>query len=71
MQGHHHELVHPDWLNIPNGDEDDGGWGVDFIWRAQSAMGILGPTNDGVNGPPRVDAETRPFNAGVRYCIKY
>jgi microcystin-dependent protein len=27
--------------------------------------------SDGVNGTPRQGDETRPFNAGVMYCIKY
>jgi microcystin-dependent protein len=26
---------------------------------------------DGTNGTPRTGDETRPFNAGVKYCIKY
>jgi len=29
------------------------------------------PIDDGTNGTPRVGDETRPFNAGVKYCIKY
>ena len=28
------------------------------------------PTTDGTNGNPRAGDETRPFNAGVLYCIK-
>lgn len=27
--------------------------------------------SDGTNGTPRVGDENRPFNAGVKYCIKY
>jgi hypothetical protein len=27
--------------------------------------------SDGTNGTPRAGDETRPFNAGVKYCIKY
>jgi len=29
------------------------------------------PIADGTNGTPRTGDETRPFNAGVKYCIKY
>tara|TARA_R100000808_G_scaffold25075_1_gene61359 strand:+ start:784 stop:1380 length:597 start_codon:yes stop_codon:yes gene_type:complete len=32
---------------------------------------IKSPITDGTNGTPRVGDETRPFNAGVNYCIKY
>ena len=29
------------------------------------------PKTDGTNGTPRTGDETQPFNAGVKYCIKY
>ena len=29
------------------------------------------PKTDGTNGTPRSGDETRPFNAGVKYCIKF
>lgn len=31
---------------------------------------VLDPITDGTNGTPRTGDETRPFNAGVMYCIK-
>jgi len=33
-----------------------------------SALG--NPSSDGTNGTPRTGDETRPFNAGILYCIK-
>ena len=34
-------------------------------------LGIVGnPSTDGTNGTPRTGDETRPFNAGILYCIK-
>tara|TARA_R100001443_G_scaffold76355_1_gene83839 strand:- start:5291 stop:5818 length:528 start_codon:yes stop_codon:yes gene_type:complete len=32
---------------------------------------VFDPITDGSNGTPRTTDETRPFNAGVKYCIKY
>jgi hypothetical protein len=29
------------------------------------------PVADSSNGTPRTGDETRPFNAGVKYCIKF
>jgi hypothetical protein len=31
---------------------------------------IRGPTDDGTNGTPRTGDETRPFAAGVLWCIR-
>ena len=38
--------------------------------QANSYGNALIPINDQTNGTPRVGDETRPFNAGVLYCIK-
>ena len=34
-------------------------------------LGVYEATTDGSNGTPRTGDETQPFNAGVKYCIKY
>lgn len=40
-----------------------------FAYAGNASM--LTALNDGTNGNPRKGDETRPFNAGVMYCIKY
>ncbi len=68
FQGHAHRLNDPSWLGIPNG----GGsslWGVSSI-TGSNIVRIFEPTANG-HGDPRYGGETRPFNAGVLYCIKY
>tara|TARA_R100000458_G_scaffold58830_1_gene67774 strand:- start:10 stop:762 length:753 start_codon:yes stop_codon:yes gene_type:complete len=46
-----------------------------YISHGTSEWGTLtvNPTlvSDGVNGTPRTGDETRPFNAGVKFCIKF
>jgi len=39
--------------------------------QAGSYGDALIPIDDQTNGTPRTGDETRPFNAGVKYCIKY
>tara|TARA_Y100000004_G_scaffold113070_1_gene126943 strand:+ start:237 stop:740 length:504 start_codon:yes stop_codon:yes gene_type:complete len=41
------------------------------LHQAGSGTNTGTPTDDGTNGTPRTDDETRPFNAGVKYCIKF
>ena len=46
-------------------------YGVYISGFDTSYDGVGSPTGDGTNGAPRSGDETRPFNAGVKYCIKY
>ena len=39
--------------------------------QAGSYGNSLIPIDDQTNGTPRTGDETRPFNAGVKYCIKF
>ena len=39
--------------------------------EASSSLRAKASVTDGTNGTPRAGDETRPFNAGVKYCIKY
>jgi hypothetical protein len=45
-------------------DVQGGGYGAEQIVPVQDAASSS-------NGTPRLEDETRPFNAGVTYCIKY
>lgn len=38
---------------------------------AQGSVDTKNPVTDGTNGTPRTGDETRPFNAGVKFCIRY
>lgn len=75
MQGHNHstngvganEFVYRRGSNA-GVYEFSGGSSPNFD-RTSSAVG--NPSADASNGTPRTGDETRPFNAGVKYCIKY
>jgi len=68
MQGHKHQIKAldngssgaTDWLLRGNG-----------VGSSGSSFMENNPVTDGTNGNPRYGDETRPFNAGVKYCIKY
>ena len=70
LQGHHHTT------NFPNHARSVAGAGSNFVFAAGvsgSSHGILEVQNastDSTNGTPRTGDETRPFGAGVLYCIK-
>ena len=74
FQGHYHNFS-----NYP-GDSVNASYNEAVAIRAQggSALrtdisglgGVTGVKSDGTNGTPRSGDETRPFNAGILYCIK-
>ena len=43
---------------------------ADFCDSDETSSGPAKPTNDTVNGDPRMTSETRPTNINVMYCIK-
>ena len=72
MQGHWHQ---------PAVDNSGIGYGLvgfakgtnfdDNTTSNSTNQNIKSPITDGTNGTPRVGDETRPFNAGVNFRIKY
>ena len=69
MQGHKHDFtldtrstVGSDPTRVANGAP------TTYIGYSQTTSN---PVTDSTNGAPRVGDETRPFNAGINYCIKY
>ena len=54
-----------------NADNNHGA--VDMQYEVDSAGSpyVLIPISNKTHGTPRVGDESRPFNAGVKYCIKY
>ena len=72
MQGHKHTI------NVSNGDGTASLPGGTQSSLNRSGNGASGDTpgvmnnnfGAGANGTPRTGDETRPFNAGVNYCIK-
>ena len=68
MQGHHH--VAGTQSNI-HAAGSEARYGVVITGYDTSHDGVGYPTSDNQgNGTPRAGDETRPFNAGVLYCIK-
>jgi microcystin-dependent protein len=71
FQGHRHN-----YRTRPYFDVGTTGSNIDWIGGSVSTTNsqndrIGDPMTDGSNGTPRAGDETRPFNAGVKYCIKY
>tara|TARA_R100001509_G_C4748211_1_gene175439 strand:+ start:81 stop:593 length:513 start_codon:yes stop_codon:yes gene_type:complete len=70
FQGHRHEFKTVNTFGTPSGsiniDKTNVANGTDVITGR-----VFDPITDGTNGTPRTGDETRPFNAGVKYCIKY
>tara|TARA_Y100001938_G_scaffold121066_1_gene168352 strand:+ start:704 stop:1804 length:1101 start_codon:yes stop_codon:yes gene_type:complete len=72
FQGHRHEYkittdnasVSPAHINV---DKANSGLNGTAIINGR----VFDPITDGSNGTPRTGDETRPFNAGVKYCIKF
>lgn len=65
FQGHSHSSTAQYCGVFPSGGCDSSNGGAAF-----TNVNVGAPISDGVNGNPRYGAETRPFAAGVRYCIK-
>ena len=65
FQGHKHTV------GIINLREGSGSGGIYQVLKVGTGSATGTPTSDGTNGNPRTGDETRPFNAGVKYCIKY
>ncbi len=63
MQGHVHQ-----YQRVSSGGTDVTTSGTNT--RANILIDSNSPSSDGTNGTPRTGDETRPFNAGILYCIK-
>ena len=68
MQGHHHEFGGWQTHSGSNRNVIFGNGTSDYA--SANSGGVGNPTSDGTHGTPRVGDETRPFNAGVLWCIK-
>ena len=72
MQGHKHTFNNYAYFSNSNNSELVGITGHPPMANDGGAgSGVGDPKTDGTNGTPRTGDETRPFNAGVLYCIKY
>jgi len=72
FQGHRHTIKNYAWFSTTNSNEIVGPTGQPPLTAdGASGSGVFDPKTDGTNGTPRTDDETRPFNAGVMYCIKF
>lgn len=72
MQGHKHTFNNYKYFSDSNSSELVGVTGQPPMANdGASGSGVGDPKDDGTNGTPRIGDETRPFNAGVMYCIKY
>ena len=65
MQGHKHTYLNPNVLQVQAGTS-----GLHHGGNNSATAGTSATVTDGTNGTPREGDETRPFNAGVNYCIK-
>ena len=70
FQGHRHSFGNYAFSSNTNNSELVGVTGQPPL-ATEGAVGVLDPKTDGTNGTPRTGDETRPFNAGVMYCIKF
>jgi len=72
FQGHYHTFLNYAWYSTSNSSELVGVTGQPpYANDGNTGSGVKDPKTDGTNGTPRTDDETRPFNAGINYCIKY
>lgn len=72
FQGHRHTLKNFAWFSTTTSNEIVGVTGNSPLAAdGGSGSGVFDPKTDGTNGTPRTGDETRPFNAGVMYCIKF
>ena len=65
MQAHKHRYLNPNVLSVQSGSSvpHHGGNNLNTTLTTTTEA-------DGTNGTPRTGDETRPFNAGILYCIK-
>jgi len=72
FQGHQHEFEAYAYTNHNNNQYKEMmyGNGASPLYEVTGG-GVRNPKSDATNGTPRTDDETRPFNAGINYCIKY
>ncbi len=68
FQGHKHQIK-----ALDNGSSGATDWLLrgNAVGSSGSSFMENNPVTDGTNGNPRYGDETRPFNAGVKYCIKF
>lgn len=72
FQGHKHTILNYAWNSTSTSNEIVGPTGQPPLASdSGSGSGVGDPKTDGTNGTPRTGDETRPFNAGVMYCIKF
>jgi hypothetical protein len=65
LQGHAHTSAAAFLGVYPTGGGDSSNGGAAF-----TQVTVGGPIGDGAHGEPRVGGETRPFAAGVRFCVR-
>ena len=72
FQGHYHTFLNYAWFSNGSNSELVGVTGTTPSANDGGAgSGVKEPKTDGTNGTPRTGDETRPFNAGINFCIKY
>ena len=72
FQGHRHDFKAYAFANNNNNNYKEMmfGNGVSPL-NIVTGGGVYDPKSDGTNDTPRTGDETRPYNAGILYCIKY
>lgn len=68
MQGHGHDLYGE--LNTAASGSNKSTVGTSGGSTQLASNSVRGPISDGVNGTPRIAAETRPANVAMNYIIK-
>lgn len=72
FQGHRHTFLNYAYFSNGSNSELVGLTGTPPLASdGLAGSGVGDPKTDGTNGTPRTGDETRPFNAGVMYCIKF
>ena len=73
FQGHRHAFANYEGGTNPfsNNQEPISGSGRNPQYADLSVGGVFDPKTDGSNGTPRTGLDTHPYNAGVKYCIKF
>lgn len=72
FQGHFHTFLNYAWFSTTSNYELVGVTGqLPPANDGNAGSGVKDAKTDGTNGTPRTGDETRPFNAGINYCIKY
>ena len=75
FQGHYHNVQFKDDSNYfnPSGTQPTSAGAQRYHEGTSGSQSLQANASisDGTNGTPRAGDETRPFNAGVKYCIKY